>query len=154
MSSTITSGCSLPAAPSAASASLTAPTTTQWGVSTAAARASMASLSSTSSTRGMSDDVVPDCILDELRGGLDVQLLHHLVLVKRDGARREIQHARDLLHRVPLGKQLQHFALPRRQLVRPLLLAGVQQRSDQPLGDERRHVRSSLYHFADRRRQL
>src|SRR5262249_10779091 len=154
MSSTMTSGCSVPAAPSAAGPSFTAPTTAKCGVSTAAARASIASLSSTSSTRTGSDDVVPDGILDELRGRLDVELLHHLVLVKGNGARREVQHARDLFHRTSLGEQLQHLALPRRQLVRPLLLAGVQERSDESLGHERRHVRSPLHHFTNRRREL
>src|SRR5688572_25067853 len=93
ISRTMTSGRRLPAAFSAAGPFVTAATTTHPDPSTAAARESISSLSSTMRTRVTSDDVVLDGILNELRGRLDLQLVHHSVLVKGDGSRREIQDA-------------------------------------------------------------
>src|SRR5574339_699150 len=88
ISSTITSGWSLLAASSAAAPLVTDPTTMQPGVSARAERASIAALSSTSRTRGGSDDMVLDGILNQLRCRADLELFHHAVLVKRHGSRR------------------------------------------------------------------
>src|SRR5262245_46678485 len=99
MSSTMTSGWSVPAARRAAGPSFTAPTTTHPDFSTAATRESISSLSSTTSTRGRSDDVVLDGILNEFRGRLHFELVHHSIFVKSHRPRREIQDAGHFLHR-------------------------------------------------------
>src|SRR5580765_8052978 len=78
ISSTITSGYSVPAALSAEGPSEAIPITSQAGVRTAAARASIASLSSTSSTRTRSDNVAFDGILNQLRRRGDVESLHQM----------------------------------------------------------------------------
>jgi len=57
--------------------------------------------------------VVPDRELNQLGGGLDIELTHHLVLMEGNGARRDVQRRRDLFHREAFGEQLQHFVLPR-----------------------------------------
>src|SRR5262245_26946052 len=150
ISRTTTSGWSISTARMADGPSLTAPTTSHPGVSTAATRLSMASLSSTRRTRTMLDNVLLDGILDQLGGRLDLELFHHSVFVKRDGSGRDVQHARDLFHRSALGQELQDLALPRRQLMGGLPLVVVLQRPDQPFGDERRDVRSALHDLADR----
>ena len=111
---------------------LRVPTTTQADVSTAAARASIASLSSTRRTRGRSDNVVLDGILDQFCGRLDFQLFHHSVFVKGHRPRREVQEAGDLLHRMTFGEQLQHFPLPRRQFVGRLAVDVQQRRQSGP----------------------
>src|SRR5918993_1499948 len=119
-SRTMMSGASDLAASSAAWPLLAVPTMTQSRVSTLTARASIAWLSSTSSTLigvdSGSDDVVLDGILDEFRARLDPELLHHPILVERDGSRREVQQGTNLFHRSPLGEQLQDFPLPGGQL--------------------------------------
>src|SRR5262245_17672921 len=99
MSSTTTSGWSARAADTAVCPSVAEPTTWQADESTVSTRARMAWLSSTSKTRTGSDDVMFNGILNQFGGRLDLQLLHHAVLVKRHRSRREIQHAGDLFHR-------------------------------------------------------
>src|SRR5262245_7170275 len=98
ISRTMTSGRRLPAASRAVRPSLAVPTTSKVDDKTAAAVSSISALSSTSSTRGHSDNVVPDCIPYQFRRGFDVELFHHLVFVKRDGAGREFQHRRHFFH--------------------------------------------------------
>src|SRR6185436_9266725 len=131
MSRTTTSGVSAAMASSAAAPSLAEPTISQPGESTETARAIMAGLSSTSRTRGCSDNVMLDGILNELGRGFDFQLFHHSIFVKGDGPRRQIQNRRDFLHRSPFRQQLQHFALPRRELLRRSAFPSVQQRAHQ-----------------------
>src|SRR6187397_704292 len=108
MSRTMTSGFKDSAASSAWRLSFTDPTTRHEYFSAAAARASIASLSSTRRTRAGSDDVVLDGILNELGGRLHFELFHHLILVKGNRPRRQIQQCRDLFHRPSLGQKLQH----------------------------------------------
>ena len=54
--------------------------------------------------------------------------LHHLVFVRFDRARRQVQGRRDLLHALPFDDQAQHVALSRGQL-RLRSLGGVAIRS-------------------------
>src|SRR5262245_22616988 len=61
-------------------------------------------------------DVLLDGVLDQLGAGRDPESLHHAVLVEGDGPRGDVQDAGDLLHRAPLGQQLQHLALAWAQL--------------------------------------
>src|SRR6187399_800111 len=96
MSSTTTSGWSVMAAETAVLPSVAEPTTTHAGESTVSTLARMALLSSTSKTRTGSDDVMLDGILNELGGRLDLELLHHAVLVKRHGSRRQVEDTGDL----------------------------------------------------------
>src|SRR5687767_14639041 len=149
MSSTMTSGCKAWAASSALFPFLAVPTTTQPSFSTEAARDNIVSLSSTSRTRGSSHDVMLDRILNQFGARLDFELFHHPVFVEGHGPRREIQEVADLLHRMPLGEELQHFPLPRRQLLGRLV--DLLERSHHPLGHERRNVRPPLHDFTDRR---
>src|SRR5262245_38433112 len=115
MSSTTTSGVSAAIAWSAAGPSFADPTTSQPWERTELARAIMAGLSSTSSTRGCSDNVMLHGVLNQFRRGFDLQLFHHSILVKGHCPWRQIQHRCHFLHRAPFGKQLEHFALARRE---------------------------------------
>src|SRR4051812_24519878 len=99
----------------------------------------MPSLSSTSSTRARSsDNVVLDRILNQFCRRLDPELFHHSVLVKGDGARRQVEDSGNFLHRLSFRKKLQDLSLPRCQLVRWISSIGMLERLDQPAGDERR----------------
>src|SRR5882672_9003749 len=112
ISRTMTSGCNLSAASSAVRPSLTAPTISNPEDNAAAAVSSMSTLSSTRRTLGCSDNVVPDCISNEFRRGLDVELLHHLILVKGDGPWCQFQHSGHGFHRVSFRQQLENLPLP------------------------------------------
>src|SRR5262245_19031787 len=140
MSSTITSGHNLRAASRAVGPSFALPTISHACERTIEARSRIAWLSSTRSTRGCSNNVVAHCVPNEFGCGLDIELLHHSVLVKGDRARCQVQQGGDLLHRVALGEQLQDLALPWRQFPGRRVLVDVEQRSDEPFGDERRHI--------------
>ena len=101
------------------------------------------------------DDVMFDRELNQLRGGLEVELVHDAVLVEGDRARRDVQDARDLLHRVPFGEQLNHFTLPRGEVRGSAIGVRAQHhRSDQPFGDERGDIGPALHDLADRHQQL
>ena len=87
------------------------------------------------SSESGSDDVVPDGKLDEFGRRFHLELFHHLILVKRDGARRDVQHASDFLHSVALGEELQHLPLTPGQHVGRRACVRMQQRSHQPRCD-------------------
>ena len=57
-----------------------------------------------------------DGVLYQLGGALQTERLHYTVPVKFDRSRRHMQYLRDFLGIPSFGDQLQHFALPGRQL--------------------------------------
>ncbi len=82
-------------------------------------------------------------VLYQLCARFDAQIVHHFVLVRFDGPRRDAQNRTNLLRRLALGQQLQHLALPLRQFDRlPLMAAGfvevlLERRCLERRGDER-----------------
>ena len=63
-----------------------------------------------------SDEPELDGVPDQRGGAVHPQRSHHLVFVGLDGARGQLQGRGNLLHPPALGDELQHLALPRRQL--------------------------------------
>src|SRR4051812_19223098 len=57
---------------------------------------------------GHLDHVLANGVLDQLGRTLDLELLHHAVLMKSHGSRCHVQDSRDFLHRLPFCQQLQH----------------------------------------------
>src|SRR6201986_983961 len=93
---------------------------------------------------------VSDCVLDQLRARLEVELFHHRVLVKRDRARGDVQSEGDLLHRAPFGEELEHFFLAQCERVRALASFEVlDERPDHALREERRDVGAAEQQVSD-----
>src|SRR5581483_128943 len=64
------------------------------------------------------DHVLANRKSDEVRRGMQSELLHDAVLVKRDGTRGDLKNARRLLHGPSFSKQLDHLALANGKTVR------------------------------------
>lgn len=50
-------------------------------------------------------------ILDQIRRGTEIQLLHKLGFVEFNGSRRNLKTNRDVFHRSPFRQELQHLTL-------------------------------------------
>src|SRR2546426_3528943 len=60
----------------------------------------------------------------EARGVANLELVHHAAAMRLRGLHADPEHAADLLRRFPLGDELEHLALARRERARRQLLAG------------------------------
>ena len=58
------------------------------------------------------DDSMLECILHNRSVCIQVQCVHQPVFVERDGSCGEVEHGRNLLHRLAFGEQLQDLDLP------------------------------------------
>src|SRR5215471_19833017 len=91
----------------------------------------------------------------KLGAGPDLELMHHLVLVKCHRPCRDTKNTGDFLHRPPLRQQLKDFSLARLQVVSPSrAFVLLQERTHHPLRNQWRYIRSSANGVVDGCNQL